>query len=97
MHMYMLLYLKWTTTRGLLSSTGNSARHYVAAWMGGEFGENGYVYMYAESLCRSPETITTLSINYFVVATHSSILAWRIPWTEDMDRLQSMSQRVGHD
>jgi len=28
-------------------------------------------------------------------ATHSSILAWRIPWTEEPDRLQSMrSQRV---
>ena len=32
------------------------------------------------------------------VATHSSILAWRIPWTEELGRLQSMgSQRVGHD
>ena len=32
------------------------------------------------------------------VATHSSILAWRIPWTEEPSRLQSMgSQRVGHD
>ena len=32
------------------------------------------------------------------VATHSSILAWRIPWTEDSGRLQSMgSQRVGRD
>ena len=32
------------------------------------------------------------------MATHSSILAWRILWTEDPDRLQSMgSQRVGHD
>ena len=30
-------------------------------------------------------------------ATHSSILAWRIPWTEKSDRLQSMgSQRVRH-
>ena len=30
--------------------------------------------------------------------THSSILAWKIPWTEDPGRLQSMgSQRVGHD
>ena len=30
------------------------------------------------------------------MATHSSILAWRIPWTEDPDRLQSMgSPRVG--
>ena len=33
-----------------------------------------------------------------VMATHSSILAWRIPWTEEPGRLQSMgSQRVGHD
>ena len=32
------------------------------------------------------------------MATHSSILAWKIPWMEEPDRLQSMeSQRVGHD
>ena len=32
------------------------------------------------------------------MATPSSILAWRIPWTEEPDRLQSMwMQRVGHD
>ena len=32
------------------------------------------------------------------MATHSSILAWRIPWTEESDRLQSMgSQRVRHN
>ena len=31
-------------------------------------------------------------------ATHYSILAWRIPWTEEPGGLQSMgSQRVGHD
>ena len=31
-------------------------------------------------------------------ATHSSILAWRIPWSKEPDRLQSMgSQRVGHN
>ena len=30
--------------------------------------------------------------------THYSILAWRIPWTEDLVGLQSMgSQKVGHD
>ena len=30
--------------------------------------------------------------------THSSILAWRIPWTEESGGLQSMgSQRIGHD
>ena len=32
------------------------------------------------------------------MATHSSTLAWKIPWMEEPDRLQSMgSQRVGHD
>ena len=32
------------------------------------------------------------------MATHSSILAWKSPWTEQPGRLQSMgSQRVGHD
>ena len=31
------------------------------------------------------------------MATHSNILAWRIPWTEENGRLQSMqSQRIGH-
>ena len=31
-------------------------------------------------------------------ATHSSILAWRIPWTEEPGGLQSIGlQRVGHD
>ena len=32
------------------------------------------------------------------MATHSSILAWKTPWTEKLGRLQSMGmQRVGHD
>ena len=32
------------------------------------------------------------------MATHSSVLPWRIPWTEEPGRLQAMgSQRVGHD
>ena len=32
------------------------------------------------------------------MATHSSVLAWRIPWTEEPGGLQSMeSQRVGHN
>ena len=32
------------------------------------------------------------------MATHSSILAWKTPWMEECDRLQSMgSQRVGND
>ena len=32
------------------------------------------------------------------ISAHSSTLAWKIPWTEEPGRLQSMgSQRVGHD
>ena len=32
------------------------------------------------------------------MAVHSSTLAWKIPWTEEPGRLQSMGlQRVGHD
>ena len=32
-----------------------------------------------------------------LMATHSSILAWRIPWTEEPGGLQSKVSRVGHD
>ena len=31
------------------------------------------------------------------MATHSSILAWRIPWAEEPDRLESPGGRVRHD
>ena len=50
----------------------------------------------------SPTSSRTLVISYRfdkkAMATHSSTLAWKIPWTEEPGRLQSMgSQRVGHD
>ena len=36
--------------------------------------------------------------NWKTIATHSSILAWRIPWTEEVGNLQSMgSQRIRHN
>ena len=43
---YTLLYFKWITNRVLLCSIGNTAQCYMAAWMGGEFGGNGYMCMY---------------------------------------------------
>ena len=46
MDMYTLLYLKWTTRKDLLYITWNSAQCYVAAWMGGSLGENGYMYIF---------------------------------------------------
>ena len=46
MDMYTLLDLKWITNRDLLYSIWNSAQCYVAVWMRGEFGEDGYMYLY---------------------------------------------------
>ena len=45
-YLYTLLCLKWRTNKALLQSTWNSAQCYVAAWKGGEFGEDGYMYVY---------------------------------------------------
>ena len=40
----------------------------------------------------------SIPIYHCLMATHSSILAWKIPWMEEPGRLQSMgSQRVGHN
>ena len=47
MDLYTLLYLEQLSNKDLLYSTRNSAQCYVAAWMVGEFEENGYMYMYA--------------------------------------------------
>ena len=38
MYTLLLIYVKWITDKDLLYSMWNSARCYVAAWMGGEFG-----------------------------------------------------------
>ena len=69
MDMDTLLDLAWRTSKDLLDSTGDSAQCLVAAWMGGEFGEQWlhiYVYM-PESLCCPPETITTLLTDYTTI------------------------------
>ena len=66
--------------------------------MGGEKGTSLVVQM-VKNLPAIPETqVQSLDREDALekrVATHSSILAWRIPWTEEPDRTQSMgSQRV---
>ena len=44
------------------------------------------------------QTFTEYQLLEKAMATHSSILAWKIPWMEEPGRLQSMgSQRVRHD
>ena len=65
MDMYTLLYLKWTTNKELLWSTGSSAQCYVAAWMGEERrGKRDSSIRMTEFLCCPPETVTALSISY---------------------------------
>ena len=46
MGLYTLLYLKWINNKDQLHSRGNSGQCYAAAWMLGESGESGYMYMY---------------------------------------------------
>ena len=45
MDMDTLMYLTWRTSKDLLDSTGNSAQCHVAAWLGGELGQNGHMCM----------------------------------------------------
>ena len=47
MDMDTLLYLIWRTSQDLLDSTGSSAQCRVAAWVGGELGENGCMGVYS--------------------------------------------------
>ena len=45
-----------------------------------------------------PKTEGGMVYTYKAMAPHSSTLAWKTPWTEELGRLQSMgSLRVGHD
>ena len=64
--------------------------------MGFPSGSNG-----KESACSAGAQVQSLGWEDPLeegMATHSSILPWRIPWTEEPGGLQSMgSQRVGHD
>jgi len=64
-----------------------------------KLGDNLYSFHltlgYVSKKCLNPPYKNILKKE---IATHSSTLAWRIPWTEEPGRLQSMeSQRVGHD
>ena len=53
------------------------------------------------SVCNTGDLVPSLGPEDLLekeMAIHSSTIAWKIPWTEEPGRLQSMgSQRVGHD
>ena len=99
--------------RGLRESQGRERAQATAGRRGGEFypGIRGVIFK-AEALfslvaqmvknppcqCRKPGFNPWEDPLEKDMATHSSILAWRIPWTEEPGRLQSMGlQRVGQD
>ena len=62
--MYPLLHFKWITNKDLLYSTWNSAQCYGSLDGSGVWGRMDTCTGMAESLCHSPETITTLLIGY---------------------------------
>ena len=66
---------------------------FTLAFLGGSDGK--------ESTCNANDLVSIPGLGRSLeeeMATHSSILAWRIPWTEDPSWVQSMgSQRVGHN
>ena len=48
--------------------------------------------------CHPPQKRAQRDISEKAMAPHSSTLAWKIPWTEEPGKLQSLgSRRVGHD
>ena len=96
--MYTLLYVKWITNKDLQETLLTVM--WQPGWEGslGENSSNG-----RESACSvgDPGLIPSLGEENPLekgMATHSSILAWRIAWTEEPGGLRSMgSQRLGHD
>ena len=60
-------------------------------------GQNSLSQLTFEKKEISPHTVQPID-QIMLMAPHSSTLAWKIPWTEEPGRLQSMgSRRVGHD
>ena len=61
--------------------------------------QNTYIYDIFKNIYLNPLIRHTLRYNLEkAMAPHSSTLDWKIPWTEEPGRLQSMgSLRVGHD
>ena len=63
-----------------------------------ECGTDMYTLLYLKWIVNKDLLHSTENSALCYMATHSSILAWRIPWTEEPGRLQPMGpQRVRHD
>ena len=96
--MYTLLCIKMITSKNLLCTTGNSPQ-YSGDLNGKEIQKRGDIWAsqvvpVVKNLPTNQEMgIRSLGWDDLLekeMATHSSILAWEIPWTEEPGGLQSM-------
>ena len=96
---FMTLYRRWGSRPSPWKRNANKAKWLseealqIAVFLGGSDGK--------ASACNAGDLGSILGWDDLLekeMATHSSTLAWRIPWMEEPGRLQSMgSQRVGHN
>ena len=88
--------IPWTEEPGRLQSMGSQSRTRLSNFTFTFSSSDG-----EESTCNAGGLVPSLGREDPLekeMAPHSSTLAWKIPWTEEPGRLQSMgSQRVGHD
>ena len=73
--------------------------HHLLLCLGWVEGRGSREALYSPESCISRTDNSDLEhLSEKAMAAHSSTLAWKIPWTEEPGRLQSMgSLRVGHD
>ena len=88
--------------QGIFPPQGSNPGHLNCRWILYQMSGDSLVAQRVKSLPAMRETqIRSLGQEDPLekeMATHSSILAWKVPWTEELGRLQSMGlQRVGHD
>ena len=72
---------------------------HIHDWLGVSSGQGFYIFFRLSSQTLDTELVLSRYISpEKAMATHSSTIAWKIPWAEEPGRLQSMtSLRVGHD
>ena len=92
-----------STTISTSMATVISSKHLLGIWF--DLG-SVLAFLVAQTLKRLPAMWDTWWVQSLgrkdplekAMATHSGTLAWKIPWTEEPGRLQSIGlQRVGHD
>ena len=103
-----LQYIKQLNNKDLLYSTGNYTQYSIITYNGKESEKESicmyvcitWVSLVVQTVKRETQ-VRSLGREDLLekeMASHSSILAWKIPWTGQPGGLQSMgSQRVGHD